>query len=106
MQGSVTQRCSYRTRGLYSLQLRNLYRYFDRDQVFIVRSRELLERHDAVLRRVFSFLGVSENVRVTPEIVFKGESGGTTHRTVSWLLRLTYVAEFARLRTLLRVRAR
>ena len=106
VQGSVTQRCSYRTRGLYSLQLRNLYRYFDRDQVLIVRSRELLERHDAVLRRVFSFLGVSENVRVTPEIVFKGESGGTTHRTVSWLLRLTYVAEFARLRTLLRVRAR
>ena len=104
--GSVTLRCSYRTRGLYSLQLRNLYRFFDPDQVLIVRSRELLERHDAVLRRVFSFLGVSENVCVTPEIVFKGERGGTTHRTVSWMLRLTYVAEFARLRTLLRVRAR
>ena len=106
VQGSVTLRYSYRTRGLYSLQLRNLYRFFDPDRVLIVRSRELLKRHDAVLRRVFSFLGVSENVRVTPEIVFKGERGGTTHRTVSWLLRLTYVAEFARLRTLLRVRAR
>ena len=102
VQGSVTQRCSYRTRGLYSLQLRNLYRFFHPDRVLIVRSRELLERHDAVLRRLFAFLGVSEHVRVAPEIVFKGERGGTTHRTVSWLLRLTYVAEFARLRTLLR----
>ena len=106
VQGSVTQRCSYRTRGLYSLQLRNLYRFFHPDRVLIVRSRELLERHDAVLRRLFAFLGVSEHVRVAPEIVFKGERGGTTHRTVSWMLRLTYVAEFARLRTLLRVRAR
>ena len=106
VQGSVTQRCSYRTRGLYSLQLRNLYRFFHPDQVLIVRSRELLEHHDAVLRRIFAFLGVSEHVRVAPEIVFKGERDGATHRTVSWLLRLTYVAEFARLRTLLRGPAR
>ena len=105
VQGSETQRCSYRTRGLYSHQLRNLYRYFDSDQVLIVWSKELRERHDAVLRRVFAFLGVSEHARVTPEIVFRGERGATPHRTVSWLLRLSYVAELARLRALLRVHA-
>ena len=51
VRASVTHRCSYRTRGLYSLQLLNLYRFFDRGQVLIVRSSDLLERHDAVLRR-------------------------------------------------------
>ena len=106
VQGSVTQRCSYRTRGLYSLQLRNLYRFFDRDQVLVVGSRELLERHDEVLRRVFAFLGVPEHVRIAPEVVFQGERGDRRHRTVSWLLRLSYLAEAARLRSLLGVRAR
>ena len=106
VQGSVTLRCSYRSRGLYSLQLRNLYRFFDRTRVLIIRTRDLQQHHDSVLRRVFEFLGVSEHVRIAPEIVFKGERGGETHRAVSWLLRLTYLAEFARLRALLGARAR
>ena len=106
VRGSVTQRCSYRTRGLYSIQLRNLYRRFGPDQVLVVRSSELSQRHDEVLGKVFAFLGVSENVRVAPEIVFRGERAGRTHRAVSWLLRLTYLAEFVRLRALLRDRAR
>ena len=106
VRGSETQRCSYRTRGLYSLQLRNLYRYFDPERVLVLDSRDLSERHDEVLRRVFAFLGVSENVRIAPEIVFKGERDGRTHRAVSWMLRLTYLVEFVRLRALLRVRAR
>ena len=106
VKGSVTQRCSYRTRGLYSLQLRNLYRLFDRDQVLVVGSRELLERHDEVLRRVFAFLGVSEHVRIAPEVVFQGERGDRRHRVVSWLLRLSFLAEVVRLRSLLGARAR
>ena len=104
VQGSVTHRCSYRSRGLYSLQLRNLYRFFDRDQVLVVGSRELSERHDEVLVRVFEFLGVSRDVRVAPEIVFKGERGGRPHRVVSWMLRLSYLVEFVRLRALFRAR--
>ena len=104
--GSAMRVWSYRRRGLYSLQLRNLYRFFDEDKVLIVRARDLLQRHDVVLRRVFAFLGVSEHVRVEPEIVFKGDRAGRRHRTVSWLLRLSYLAEFARLRALLRIGAR
>ena len=106
VQGSVTLRCSYRTRGLYSRQLRNLYHYFDRDQVLVVGSRDLSERHDDVLGRVFAFLGVSEHVRIAPEVVFRGERGGTPHRVVSWMLRLTYLPESLRLRALVGDRAR
>ena len=99
--GSAKRVCSYRRRGLYSFQLRNLYRSFDKDKVLIIHNLDLLERHDAVLRRVFAFLGVSENVRIESGIVFKGKRGGKMHRVLSWLLRLTYLPEYARLRALL-----
>ena len=89
---------SYRARGLYSRQLRNLYRTFPRDQVLVVRAEDLLGEHDAVLRRVFEFLGVSTEVRVPPAVVFEGEPGRPKHRFVSWLLRLSYLVEFVRLR--------
>ena len=102
--GSAMRVCSYRRRGLYSLQLRNLYRFFDKDRVLVVRTRDLRQRHDLVLRRVFAFLGVSEHVRIEPEIVFKGDRSGRRHRAVSWLLRLSYLAESVRLRALLHVR--
>ena len=102
--GSAWRVCSYRRRGLYSLQLRNLYRFFDKDRVLILRARDLRTRHHAVLRRVFEFLGVSASVRIEPEIVRKGQRGDTRHRVVSWLLRLSYLVENARLRALLRVR--
>ena len=100
--GSLTRVCSYRRRGLYSLQLRNLYRSFDREQVLIVRSRDLSRHHDAVLRRVFAFLGVSEEVRIAPEFVNHAERAGRTHRVVSWLLRLSFLPEFVRMRTMAR----
>ena len=70
---SHLRRHSYRRRGLYSLQLRNLYRHFDRDRVLVLRSEDLLRDHDAVLRRVFAFLGVAEDVRIPPRIVYAGD---------------------------------
>ena len=105
--GSAMRRHSYRRRGLYSLQLRNLYRFFDRDRVLVIRTQDLLQRHDAVLRRVFAFLAVSQDVRIAPEMIYpdtpvKDGRGGRAHRAVSWLLRLSYLLEFVRLRALLR----
>ena len=88
---------SYRARGLYSRQLRNLYLSFDPSRVLIVRSCDLLCRHDETLRRVFEFLGVCPEVRVPQEIVFQGEPRPRKHRLASWLLRLSYLAEFRRL---------
>ena len=93
---------SYRARGLYSRQLRNLYRCFDRERVFILRAEDLLREHEASLRRVFAFLGVSREVRVSPDIVFEGERGARKHRFVSFLLRLSYLPESARLRAVIR----
>ena len=99
---SVTRVCAYRRRGLYSRQLRNLFQCFDREQVLIVRTRDLAEHHDAVLRRVFGFLGVNEEVRIEPEMVNQADRGGRKHRVVSWLLRVSYLAESARMRALSR----
>ena len=104
---SAMRRHSYRRRGLYSLQLRNLYRYFDRSRVLVIRTPDLLQHHDAVLRQVFAFLGVSGDVRIAPEMIYPGTpprkgAGAGVHRTVSWLLRLSYLAESVRLRALLR----
>ena len=104
--GSAMRVHSYRRRGLYSLQLRDLYRFFDKDRVLILRTRDLRTHHHVVLRRVFAFLGVSEDVRVEPEIVFEGDRGGRRHRAVSWLLRVSYLAEFARLRALAGIQLR
>ena len=99
---SLTRVCTYRGRGLYSRQLRNLFRHFDREQVLILRTRDLERGHDAVLRRVFAFLGVDEAVRIEPGRVNQADRGGRRHRVVSWLLRLTYLTEFARMRALAR----
>ena len=102
---SAMRRHSYRRRGLYSLQLRNLYRHFDRGGVLVIRTQDLLRRHDAVLRQAFAFLGVSGDVRIAPEMVYpdvpgNGGRDGRPHRAVSCLLRLSYLAESARLRAL------
>ena len=99
--GSAMRVCTYRRRGLYSLQLRNLYRFFDRDRVLVLDNRNLREGHDDTLRRIFAFLGVSEEVRIAPGVYNEGERGERRHRLVSWLLRLSYLAEFARMRALL-----
>ena len=99
--GSAMRRHSYRRRGLYSHQLRDLYRFFDRDRVLIVRTRDLRARHHDVLRRVFGFLAVSENERIAPEILYESDRGGRRHRIVSWMLRLSYLAEYMRMFTLL-----
>ena len=100
--GSITRVCAYRRRGLFSRQLRNLFRHFAREQVLVLRTRDLERHHDAVLRRAFGFLGVDEAVRIEPERANQADRGGRRHRAVSWLLRLTYLAEFARMRALAR----
>lgn len=92
---------SYRARGLYSLQLRNLYRFFDRDRALVLRSRDLRDDHDDTLRRVFAFLDVSEEITIPPGAYNEGERGGRRHRFVSWLLRLSYLRDRARMRALL-----
>ena len=88
---SASRRHAYRTRGLYSGQLRNLVQSVSPDRVLVLRSEDLLDHHDAVLDEVFEFLGVSRDVRIPRQIVFKGEA--VKHRAVGWLLRVSYLVE-------------
>lgn len=99
---SALRQHSYRRRGLYSKQLRNLHRHFDPAQVLILASDDLRRHHDAVLRRAFAFLGVAEGERVPAAIVFAGEGARKKHRFVRLLLRASYLVEKARLASLLR----
>ena len=98
---SALRRHTYRTRSLYSRQLRNLFAVFPRRQVLVLRSENLLREHDDTLAKVFAFLGVSGSVRVPPEIVFKGVDHGGKHALMRWLLRFSLFAESRRLRTVL-----
>ena len=96
--GSAVRHHSYRHRGLYSRQLRNLYRSFDSDRILIIHSRDLLRRPDTVARQAFEFLGAAPEVVPPLGSVFVGDYDKGAHRVTSGLLRLSYFAEFARLR--------
>ena len=102
---SASRRHSYRSRGLYGVQLRNLLAVFPPNQVLVLRSEDLRRRHDETLENVFAFLGVSVSVRVPPETVFKGPELGGGHAVVRWLLRLSYVADSWRLRAIMAARS-
>ena len=115
---------SYRSRGLYSQQLRNLYRHFPRRQVQVIHSSDLLTDHQTVLRKAFAFLGVAEGVTMPPLLAFPrppgsggalilrqdentseipslpGNSAKRRHHVVSWLLRLSYLREERQMKTL------
>ena len=96
--GSAWRRHSYRRRGLYSLQLRNLFRHFEAGQVQLVRAEDLIRQHEAVLGRLFGFLGVEEFGEIEAQTVFEGERGGRRHALVELLLRASYLVEFIRMR--------
>ncbi|MDE0367565.1 MAG: sulfotransferase domain-containing protein [Gammaproteobacteria bacterium] len=96
--GSAWRRHSYRRRGLYSVQLRNLFRYFDATQVLLVRAEDLARFHDEALKRVFEFLEVDDYTGIEAQTVFEGERGDRRHVVVSWLLRMSYLPEFIRMR--------
>ena len=50
----------YRSLGMYGRQLADLYQQFPRDQVLLVRYRELVEQPARTLDRVCGFLGVAQ----------------------------------------------
>ena len=98
---SAFRRHSYRSRGLYSRQLRRLFDAFPRNRVLVLRAEDLLADHDATLERTFAFLGVRHDVRIAQEIVFAGEGNTRRHRILRALLRVSFVLESVRLRRVL-----
>ena len=99
---SATREHAYRRRGLYAAQLENLYAAFDPSQVLVLRSEDLRRHHEAILRRVFRFLGVEQPATLPPPaIVFPTEHQDGRHRLACALLRLSYASANRRLRRLL-----
>lgn len=99
---SARRHHAYRQRGLYSRQLRNLYRHFAPSQVLIVQNADLRRHHHRTMRRVFGFLGVADDVRVPAETVFASPKREKKHRVVRLLLRASYCVERFRLAAILR----
>ena len=104
--GSAWRRHSYRRRGLYSVQLRNLFRHFDAAQVMLLRAEDLARHHDEALKRVLEFLEVGEHPGIGPQTIFAGERDGRRHPVVSCVLRLSFLPEFIRMRRFKVARAR
>jgi len=49
---------SYLDRGYYSQQIKNIYNYFNKDQLLILRSEDLRENPDSTLMNVADFLSI------------------------------------------------
>lgn len=50
---------SYIERGYYSEQLENIFNFFPRNQVFIVRTDDLWLHNEKILSNIYNFLGIS-----------------------------------------------
>lgn len=95
-------RYCYRKRGLYSEQLRRLYRHFPEQQILVINQNELRFDHEATLASVFAFLGVEAVPGIAAEWVTpKTRELQTPHRRAYPMLRrllhLSYYFEYLRL---------
>jgi len=98
LEADSSHRChSYRSRGLYSRQIRNLHQHFRPSQVIVISQSDLLHRHDERLKEVCLFLGIEDDVTMNADIMFS--AGPLKARGISArLLRLSYWLEYRRLR--------
>ncbi len=51
---------SYRDRGFYSAQIREYWRFFSKQQVFVIKYDDLVKESEKVLQKTFGFLGVAQ----------------------------------------------
>lgn len=96
---SAYRRHSYRDRGLYSEQLQTLFNVFPESQMLVVSNEALKQSHSETLGRIFRFLEV-EPAEITPRTVFSGDGDISEVPFSSWLLRLSFRRELARLQKL------
>ncbi len=72
--GSPLRHHAYRARGDYARQLDVLYQHFPREQVLLLRNDELADAPDAVMARIWAFLGVAPPPR--PPVYARVFEGG------------------------------
>jgi hypothetical protein len=91
---------SYLGRGLYSSALENVLAFFPREQLCVIRSDHLRDRHRQTMTEVFSFLGVDPDVIPPAAIVHAKQYPDMPlayRRFLSW----RYAREIKRLEELL-----
>jgi hypothetical protein len=90
---------SYLSRGFYSRQIESFLRMFPRENCLFLKSEALLDEHELVMRKVFSFLKVDPEVKVPAERLFVG-GGGELSPILARLLGVLYQRDKARLKRL------
>lgn len=94
---------SYLDRGKYSRQLANILEYFPIDQILVIRSKMLWNKHEQTLMQIYAFIGISPPDKLP---VRKRTFNNTEKLSYSrWLLpflKLYFVPEYFRLWFLLR----
>jgi hypothetical protein len=91
---------SYIDRGRYANQIERILALFDREQLLFLRSEDLRFQHDAVLKKVFNFLGVDESVTIEQALVFDQHYVSMANEDRTFLLR-ALLPEMVRLEALL-----
>jgi hypothetical protein len=93
---------SYVDRGFYSQQISHLWRFFPREQILVLTSEQLRDRHHETLQLVYTFLGVRDCTVVPPPQTVFATPG---EYSVSWAarawLRLRFQPEIRRLERML-----
>ena len=92
---SPLRRHTYYARGRYARQLDCLFAHFPKDQVLILRSKDLLVHPAPSMDRVYAFLGLSPpTIAAQFEPVFQGRYGDhAQHPWVRWALRQRFRRE-------------
>ena len=63
---------SYLERGLYSKQINKILKYFDRDQLMIIRSKSLMHNPQKTLDEIANFLQITPFKNVKPKKIHSG----------------------------------
>ena len=96
---SSVRRHSYRDRGYYALQLRNLMQVFASSQLLILRTEDLRLNHEATMRRIFDFLGVSP-ITIVPREIFSQDTSIAEVPISSFFLRKCFERDLLELEEL------
>ncbi len=90
------------SRGFYAQQIERLLAQFPREQLLVLRSDELKDRHEATLLRIYDFLGVKNRaVMASPEIVFAASDSVPVSRVATAALRKRFRRSITALEQLL-----
>lgn len=87
-------------RGFYGRQIERMFAAFPRAQCLVLRNEALSDDHEATLRQIYRFLGVSETEPPEPRRVHS-RSYPPMPRLARWLLRAVYARDIRRLETML-----